>query len=147
MFALSSASEVPFMFISVKLLRRFGALSLLAVSAGGIALRLLLWALFPFKPVIIAAQLLHSLCFGIYHPAAVQFISTVFPAEKRGRGMPVYLALGSGLPALLGNMTGGVIVQGIGYRPLFGIYAGTAAAAVLIFCVMSIGDRSNCQKI
>jgi PPP family 3-phenylpropionic acid transporter len=136
MFALSSASEVPFMFISVILLRRFGALPLLALSAGGIALRLLLWALFPYKPVIIAAQLLHSLCFGIYHPAAVQFISSVFPAEQRGRGMPVYLALGSGLPALLGNMIGGVIVQGIGYRPLFAVYAGTAAAAVLIFCVM-----------
>jgi len=136
MFALSSASEVPFMFLSVKLLRRFGALSLLALSAGGIALRLLLWALFPYKAVIIAAQLLHSLCFGIYHPAAVQFISSVFPAKKRGIGMPVYLALGSGLPALLGNMTGGVIVQTIGYRPLFAIYAGTAVIAIVIFFVM-----------
>jgi PPP family 3-phenylpropionic acid transporter len=136
MFALSSASEVPFMFISVKLLRRFGALPLLAVSAGGIALRLLLWALFPYKPVIIAAQLLHSLCFGIYHPAAIQFISSVFPAEKRGMGMPVYLALGSGLPALLGNMIGGIIVQGAGYPSLFAIYAGTAAMAVLIFFAM-----------
>jgi PPP family 3-phenylpropionic acid transporter len=138
MFALSSASEVPLMFISVKLLRRFSALSLLALSAGGIALRLLLWAIFPYKPVIIAAQLLHSLCYGIYHPAAVQFISSVFPAEKRGIGMPVYLALGSGLPALLGNMIGGVIVQGAGYRPLFAIYAGSAAAAVLIFCFMRV---------
>jgi len=145
MFALSSLSEVPIMFISVKLLRRFGALPLLAVSAGGIALRLLLWALFPNKPVIIAAQLLHALCFGTYHPAAVQFISSVFPAKKRGIGMPVYLALGSGLPALLGNMTGGVIVEGLGYRPLFAIYAGTAAAAVLIFCFMknSINSCTN----
>jgi len=136
MFALSSASEVPIMFISVKLLRRFGALPLLAVSAGGIALRLLLWALFPQKPVIIAAQLLHALCFGTYHPAAVQFISSVFPAKKRGIGMPMYLALGSGLPALLGNMTGGVLVESIGYRPLFAVYAGVAAFAVLIFCLM-----------
>jgi PPP family 3-phenylpropionic acid transporter len=138
MFALSSASEVPFMFLSVALLRRFGALPLLAVSAGGIALRLLLWAVFPYKAVIIGAQLLHSLCFGIYHPAAVQFISSVFPARKRGIGMPVYLALGSGLPALIGNMTGGVIVQGIGYRPLFAIYSGTAAAAVLIYFLMGV---------
>jgi PPP family 3-phenylpropionic acid transporter len=136
MFALSSASEVPFMYISVMLLRRFGALPLLALSAGGIALRLLLWALFPYKPVVIAAQLLHSLCYGIYHPAAVQFISSVFPAKKRGIGMPVYLALGSGFPSLLGNMAGGVIVESIGYRPLFAIYAGTAAVAVLIFCFM-----------
>jgi PPP family 3-phenylpropionic acid transporter len=142
MFALSSASEVPFMFLSVKLLRRFGALPLLALSAGGITLRLLLWALFPYKSIIIAAQLLHSLCFGIYHPAAVRFISSIFPAEKRGIGMPVYLALGSGLPALLGNMIGGVIVQGIGYRPLFAIYAGTAAIALLIFFVMGVKGRS-----
>jgi MFS transporter, PPP family, 3-phenylpropionic acid transporter len=134
MFALSSASEVPIMFISVKILRRFGALPLLAVSAGGIALRLLLWAIFPYKPIIIAGQLLHALCFGVYHPAAVQFISSVFPAKQRGIGMPVYLALGSGLPALLGNMAGGVIVEGLGYRPLFAIYAGTAVIAILIFC-------------
>jgi PPP family 3-phenylpropionic acid transporter len=145
MFALSSAAEVPFMFISVKLLRRFGALPLLALSAGGIALRLLLWAIFPYKPVIIAAQLLHSLCYGIYHPAAVQFISSVFPAEKRGIGMPVYLALGSGLPALIGNMTGGVIVEAAGYRPLFAIYALAAAAAVLIFYIMR--KKSHARKM
>ncbi|MDR2717908.1 MAG: MFS transporter [Treponema sp.] len=136
MFALSSASEVPFMFISAMLLRRFGALTLLAFSAAGITVRLLLWALFPYKAVIIAAQLLHSLCFGIYHPAAVQFISSVFPAKKRGRGMPVYLALGSGLPALIGNMIGGAVVESAGYRPLFAIYAGVAGASVVIFFVM-----------
>jgi PPP family 3-phenylpropionic acid transporter len=136
MFALSSASEVPFMFLSVALIRRFGALPLLALSAGGIAVRLLLWALFPYKAVIIAAQLLHSLCYGIYHPAAVHFISSVFPANKRGRGMPVYLALGSGLPALIGNIMGGAVVQAAGYRPLFAVFAGIAAVAVLIFCIM-----------
>jgi PPP family 3-phenylpropionic acid transporter len=133
MFALSSAAEVPFMFLSSKLLRRFGSLSLLALSAAGICLRLMLWALFPFKGCIIAAQLLHSLCFGIYHPAAVHFISSVFPAEKRGRGMPVYLALGSGLPALIGNMAGGAIVETSGYRPFFVVYAAVAGIAVLIF--------------
>jgi PPP family 3-phenylpropionic acid transporter len=136
MFALSSASEVPFMFISVALLRRFGALPLLALSAVGITVRLLLWALFPYRAVIIAAQLLHSLCFGVYHPAAVQFISSVFPANKRGRGMPVYRALGSGLPALIGNIIGGAVVESAGYRPLFAIYAGVAGAAVVIFFVM-----------
>ena len=136
MFALSSASEVPFMFISAALLRRFGALRLLALSAAGITVRLLLWALFPSRAVIIAAQLLHSLCFGIYHPAAVHFIASVFPAKERGKGMPVYLALGSGLPALIGNMIGGAVVESAGYRPLFAIYAGVAGISVLIFFVM-----------
>jgi PPP family 3-phenylpropionic acid transporter len=136
MFALSSAAEVPFMFISAALICRFGSLPLLALSAAGISLRLVLWALFPFKGCIIAAQLLHSLCFGIYHPAAVHFITSVFPAEKRGRGMPVYLALGSGLPTLMGNMAGGVIVEAGGYRLLFALYAAVAGISLLIYAAM-----------
>jgi PPP family 3-phenylpropionic acid transporter len=143
MFALSSAAEVPFMFISAALLRRFGSLPLLALSAAGICVRLLLWALFPFKGCIIAAQLLHSLCFGIYHPAAVHFISSVFPAEKRGMGMPVYLALGSGLPTLIGNMIGGAVVEASGYRPLFAVYAVVAGVSLLIYAAMRLGHRDS----
>jgi len=133
MFALASVAEVPCMFVSAALIRRFGPLPLLAAAAAGICLRLLIWAVLPFKGWIIAAQLLHSLCFGIYHPAAVHFIATVFPAEKRGRGMPVYLALGSGLPALIGNIAGGAVVEAAGYRNLFALYAAVAGVAVLIY--------------
>jgi len=143
MFALASVAEVPCMFVSAALIRRFGAMPLLALSAVGIGLRLLLWALFPFKACIIAAQLLHSLCFGIYHPAAVHFIATVFPAEKRGRGMPVYLALGSGLPALIGNIAGGAVVESAGYRPLFAVYAAIAGVAALIYGVMRLWHRQK----
>ena len=133
MFALASAAEVPCMFISARLLRRFGALPLLALAAGGITVRLLIWALFPFKVPIIAAQLLHSLCFGIYHPAAVYFIASTFPPEKRGVGMSIYLALGSGLPSLIGNMAGGALAEAAGYRPLFAVYASFTGLAVLCY--------------
>jgi len=143
MFALSSTAEVPFMFLSAGLLRRFGSLPLLALSAAGICLRLIIWALFPIKGCIIAGQLLHSLCFGIYHPAAVHFISSVFPAEKRGRGMPVYLALGSGLPTLIGNMVGGAVVEASGYRPLFAIYAAVAGICLLIYGAMRLSRTSQ----
>jgi PPP family 3-phenylpropionic acid transporter len=140
MFALATAAEVPCMFISGRLLRRFDPIHLLALSAGGISLRLLIWAAFPFKGCIIAAQLLHSLCFGIFHPAAINFISTVFPPEKRAMGMSVYLALGSGLPSLIGNMLGGAIVETAGYRLLFAGYAAfTGAAIVLYFCMRLTG--------
>jgi PPP family 3-phenylpropionic acid transporter len=148
MFALSSLAEVPFMFISAALVRRFGSLPLLAMSAAGICLRLILWAVFPFKGCIIASQLLHALCFGTYHPAAVHFISTVFPAEKRGVGMPVYLALGTGLPALIGNMIGGGVVEASGFRALFALYAAVAGVAVLIYAVMTAGNtfKKNARR-
>jgi PPP family 3-phenylpropionic acid transporter len=136
MFAVATASEVPLMFVSRSLIRRFGSLPLLAVSVVGLCVRLLIMALLPFKPFIVMSQMLHSLCFGVYYPAAVDFIAGIFPAKRRGTGMSVYLIVGSGLPALISNIAGGAIVQAAGYRPLFAIYAGVAAAAFLIYRAM-----------
>jgi len=141
MFALAAASEVPFMFLSGKLIRRFGALPLLALSAAAVCLRLLVLAFLPFKPCIIVSQLLHSLCFGIFHPSAVHFFASIFPAKKRGTGMSVYLILGSGIPALISNMAGGVIVEAAGYQSLFTLYAAISGAAVLIWIVVRLNRK------
>ncbi|MCL1813044.1 MAG: MFS transporter [Treponema sp.] len=136
MFALATSTEIPCIFFSARIIRRFGALPLLFLASLGVCVRLLLWAVFPFKPVIVAAQLLHSLCFGIFHPAAINFFTRVFPAEKRGLGMSIYLALGSGLPALIGNMAGGSIVEAAGFRFLFGVYAAISGTAALVYFVL-----------
>ena len=143
MFALATAAEVPSMFVSARLLRRFGALPLLALAAAGISLRLFIWAFFPARLPVAAAQLLHSLCFGLYHPAAVYFIASVFPPAKRALGMSVYLALGSGLPALIGNMAGGALAETAGYRALFTVYAAVSAGAFLFYGIPRIPGLSK----
>ncbi|MDR1506741.1 MAG: MFS transporter [Treponema sp.] len=136
MFALATACEVPCMFISWRLIRRFGPLPLLALAAAAISLRLGIYALFPVKAWIISAQLLHTLCFGIFHPAAVAFIVQSIPPEKRAMGMSLYLSLGSGLPSLVGNVLGGAIVEQSGYSWLFFVYSTfTLAAAALFFAL------------
>ena len=136
MFGLSASSEIPFFFHSRALIRRFGSLSLLALAATAVCVRLLIYAFFPLKPFIVIAQLLHSLSFGIYYPAAIDFISRVFPPEKRGFGMSLFLALGQGTPVLIANMAGGAIVERAGYQSLFIMYAAVSAAAVLVYGVL-----------
>jgi PPP family 3-phenylpropionic acid transporter len=135
MYALSAGSEIPFILFSDRIVRRFGALPLLAFSTAAVCVRLLLLAFFTVKAVFIGAQLLHALCYGVFHPAAINFISRVFPPEKRGLGMSIYLALGTGLPTLIGNMAGGGIVEAAGYRFLLAIYAAVSGAAVILYCL------------
>jgi PPP family 3-phenylpropionic acid transporter len=143
MFALATACEVPFMFISSALIRRFGPLPLLALAAAGIGLRLGMYALFPLKGVIIGAQLLHSLCFGLLHPAAVAFISQFIPPEKRAIGMSLYLSLGSGLPTLLGNVLGGFIVNYSGYPALFASFSVFTVIALIIYALLLLAKASR----
>ncbi|MCL2127836.1 MAG: MFS transporter, partial [Treponema sp.] len=121
--ALASLSEIPFLYISSRVIRRFGAPRVLVFSSAMVAVRCALYALFPFKAGIIAAQLLHSFCFGLFHPAAISFISGCVPQRQRSFGMNVYLSLGTALPLFVGNFAGGFIVEYAGYRPLFAVFS------------------------
>ena len=139
MFAVSSFSEIPFMFLSGRLIRRFGPGKLLAVSAAGIGIRLSLYAFFPFRPVILAAQVLHALCFGLFHPAAVALISGCVPPERRALGMSLYLSLGTGFPAFLGNIMGGLVLEQWGYTVLFSSFVIFPLLAMGLFFLITPG--------
>jgi PPP family 3-phenylpropionic acid transporter len=133
MFALAAASEVPFMFLSSFLIKRYRAFPLLALSAAAIGLRLLLYAFFPCRGSIIAAQCLNSVSYGIFHPAAIAFITHSIPPERRALGMTIYLSLGTGLPTLIGNVLGGAIVEHAGYFWLFSSFSLFGFAGLGIF--------------
>lgn len=146
MTALASIAEIPFMYFSSRLIRRFGVMPVLAVTSAVVALRLALYAIFPVKAGVIIAQLLHSFCFGLFHPAAVAFISDSVPSEQRSFGMTLYLSLGCGIPMFIGNFIGGFVVDYVGYRSLFGSFTvfgilGAAIYVVYYFC----GDAKRRQ--
>jgi PPP family 3-phenylpropionic acid transporter len=122
MWALASAAEIPFLYLSHRLIRRFGALPILAFTSAMVGLRLSLYAAFPFKAGVIIAQLLHSFCYGLFHPAAVAFIAECVPPEHRAFGMTLYFSVGLGIPTFIGNFAGGFIVDHAGYRSLFGYF-------------------------
>ncbi|MDR1363043.1 MAG: MFS transporter, partial [Spirochaetaceae bacterium] len=102
MWALSSGSEIAFIFLSKRLLQRFKALPLMAFATSVIILRYAIILLFPSSGGIIASQLTHSICFGVFHPAAVSFITSCVPPARRALGMSLYLSLGTGVPTLIG---------------------------------------------
>jgi len=135
MSALASAVEIPFMYISHRIIRRFGAMPIIATASVMVVVRLLLYAVFPFKAGIIIAQLLHSFCFGLFHPAAVSFISSCVPPEQRSFGMALYTSLGNGLPLLIGNFLGGFIVEHFGFRFLYGSFTVFPIISLLVYFI------------
>jgi PPP family 3-phenylpropionic acid transporter len=145
LFALASASEIPCMFISNRLIRRFGPLRLLMIASVAIGIRISILAFFPYRSAVVASQMLHSLCFGLFHPAAVAFISGSVPPERRALGMTLYLSIGTGLPALLGNMLGGYLVDHWGYRTLFGTFALFTLPAIGLYFFISRYRRAQAK--
>lgn len=131
--AISALSEVPFILLSNKILRRRSPLRLITLTTAVIAVRLLCLALFPSKLVLVITQTLHSLTFGVFHPAAIAFIVANVPPEKRAVGMTVYMSLGTGFSTFLGNIIGGLLIQHAGYPALFGSFISFALLALLLY--------------
>jgi PPP family 3-phenylpropionic acid transporter len=135
MWALSSGSEIPFIFLSKRLIRRFGAMPLIALATVAILVRYAIITLFPSRTGIILSQLTHSVCYGVFHPAAVSFIASCVKPEHRALGMSLYLALGTGVPTLLGAFGGGLIVEHYGYGKLFMFFSIFAVLALLVYII------------
>ncbi|MDR2803311.1 MAG: MFS transporter [Treponema sp.] len=135
MWALSSGSEIAFIFLSKRLIRRFKAMPLMAFATAAILARYAIILLFPSKTGIVLSQLTHSVCFGIFHPAAVSFIASCVPPAQRALGMSLYLSLGTGVPTLLGNFAGGFIVEYLGYPELFMLFSIFAILGLVIYFI------------
>jgi PPP family 3-phenylpropionic acid transporter len=133
MWALSSGSEIAFIFLSKSLIRRFKALPLMAFATFAILVRYAIILIFPSGGGVVASQLTHSVCYGVFHPAAVSFISSCVPPERRALGMSLYLSLGTGVPTLIGNISGGFIVEYLGYRELFLFFSLFAVFGLLLY--------------
>jgi PPP family 3-phenylpropionic acid transporter len=133
MWALSSGSEIAFIFLSKPLIRRFKALPLMAFATFAILVRYAIILIFPSGGGVVVSQLTHSVCYGVFHPAAVSFIASCVPPEQRALGMSLYLSLGTGVPTLIGNILGGFIVEYSGYKALFLFFSLFAVLGLILY--------------
>jgi PPP family 3-phenylpropionic acid transporter len=140
-FATASLTEIPVMFLAKRIIRRFGALPLLALGSFFTGVRVLLYALVPSPGGVIAGQLLHFVSYGIFHNAAIAFVSSHVPPARRALGITIYLSLGTGLPAFAGNILAGFIIGLAGWKNLFLVYGCCSVLPLALYACMRRLDR------
>ncbi|MDR3356116.1 MAG: MFS transporter [Spirochaetaceae bacterium] len=147
LWALSSGSEIAFIFLSKRLIRRFRALPLIAFATLAILVRYAVLLAFPSKGGVVLSQLTHSVCYGVFHPAAVSFIASCVPPEQRALGMSLYLSLGTGVPTLIGNICGGFIVEYSGYPALFLSFSLFAVLGLFLYFAARKHINNHCCPV
>lgn len=133
LWALSAAAEVPFMFLSGWFVKKLGTSKILFLSVVAITVRNLIYALVPTFGGAVAGQLLHSVCFGLFHPAAILFVAERAPKRYMVVAMTIYTSVAVGISSALGNILGGFVIQDFGYRTLFFLFAVFPAFGALSF--------------
>ena len=146
--SLGQLAEIVTMLVLGTVLARLGWKITMIVGILGHALRFTVFAFFADSvPTIIAAQLLHGVCYAFFFATVYIFVDDAFPKDVRSsaQGLFNFLILGVGnviasflFPTLIGRLThldaaGAKVVD---YQKLFLVPAGLALVAMLLLALL-----------
>lgn len=97
---------------------RYGPKRIFLIGVTGFTLASLACALAPSAPVLIAARAVQGLTAALIAPQTMALIVHLFPAERRGRALGVWAAVG-GAAMAAGPVIGGLLVAWTGWRGIF----------------------------
>ncbi|MBR6574835.1 MAG: YbfB/YjiJ family MFS transporter [Clostridia bacterium] len=130
--------ELPMMFASGWLLKRFSAGGLLTLSFFCNGVKLLLLCVAPSLPFLYAVMVFSMFCFGIFGFASVLFVNSIAGVQEKVRAQSLLsLCYTGGLGGILGNLLSGALIGVIGLNCLFLLSAGLclAGAGVMVLCL------------
>ena len=94
------------------------------------------WSLIGFLPenlpVVLIAQAMHAITFGVYHAVAIQLIHRYFSGRHQGKGQALYSSLSFGAGGAVGALYAGYSWDFIGPLTMWMVSAGFSLAGVFI---------------
>lgn len=112
---------------------RYGPKRLFLAGLAGFTLASLACALAPDAPVLIATRAVQGLAAALIAPQIMSLIVHLFPAERRGRALGVFGAVG-GAAMAAGPVVGGLLVAWTGWRGIFLINLPVGVAGWIAAC-------------
>jgi MFS family permease len=129
---------------------RIGRRPLLLLAWSAMTIRLGLIALCRSPAQVLVTQVLDGLAQGLFGVLAAAWVTDRFADSRRAGEAQVLVGSCLVLGSALGPLVAGLIVEGLGYRGLFGLLAGVSGAATLIVLTLvpeTLRDRSSSLHI
>nr|MCR5271738.1 MFS transporter [Lachnospiraceae bacterium] len=134
--------EMPMLFASPILLKKFSAKTLVTVSFIFNGIKVWLAAIAPSLGFIYMMSVMNVLCSGIYVFASVMFVNSIVGPREKVRAQAL-VVLCQSIGSILGNSYAGVMLDVIGLRPMF---LGAGSFAVLAGIIMILFAKNETEK-
>ncbi|MBI1425345.1 MAG: MFS transporter [Gammaproteobacteria bacterium] len=120
LWALGVIAEIGIFMIMHHLFKRYSLRGLMLFSLAMAAVRWLLIAVFPVHlGIMLFAQLLHAVTFGVFHATAIRLVHQLFRGRHQGKGQALYSSLSFGAGGAVGSLYSGLAWDHIGRPAVF----------------------------
>lgn len=128
----STISEIPVLFFSGNMLRRWGPRGVLTISLAAYVLRAVGYSAATQPWQAVALQLLHGLTFSALWAAGVNFAGEVAPKGLGATAQGVFSSTLMGLGGISGAFIGGLLLDQLGGAGVFRVSAAIVMAGLLL---------------
>ncbi|OGN90391.1 MAG: hypothetical protein A2Y88_00480 [Chloroflexi bacterium RBG_13_48_10] len=138
---ISSIGELPVLFFTNRLLKRFGAFGLLGLSMALTGVRLLLYAGLNFTAGILLFQLFNGMTFPLFWVAGVSYADENSPTEMKATAQGLMGSMTFGFGAATGGLVGGLMLGSIGGRWMYLIFGCVVLVSLGIIFLLARVNR------
>jgi PPP family 3-phenylpropionic acid transporter len=130
---IATISEIPVLFFMNRLIRRWGARRLMAVSIAAYALRAFLVSLATAPETILLIQTIHGATFALLIGAGVTLADEMAPKGLKATGQGLFSAMMGGVGVATGAVLGGWIFEHYGAPATFRVMSAIAIAGLVLW--------------
>lgn len=134
--ALNAIFEIPFMFLSGRFIRRFGAKPLIFICTAAVTVRMACYAFVPGITGVVLGQALHSLTFGLFYPSCIMYCAQAARSPRASVVSMTLFSMTSSLANVIGSLAGGWLIDTAGYRTMFCIFGVMPLAGLAVYAVL-----------
>jgi PPP family 3-phenylpropionic acid transporter len=124
----SGLAEIPAMLVAARVAQWIGLRGMFVGSALIYGVATSSWIVLESAEVIIATRLITGVAFAWVLVCVVLTIARLLPSELQATGQSLYQTFGFGFGAIIANIVGGQLYEGIGHGAVFGL--GTVLAVI-----------------
>ena len=133
---ISTFSEIPVMFFSDRLLRRFGARGMLVIAMTTIGLRLVCYSFIVQPWIVMVIQLCHGFTFAAIYTAGVYYAGQIAPPGLKATTQGMFSGTLMGFGAAAGGLLGGLLLDHFSPGGMYGIIGAVTLVGLLLFLVV-----------
>ena len=132
----STLSEIPAMFFSDRLLRRFGTRGMLIIAMPAISLRLICYSLVTQAWVVLLIQLSHGLTYAAIYTAGVYYADQVAPPGMQATTQGMFSGTLMGFGSAAGAFLGGILLDRFTPGGMFAITGMLVLVGLILFLLV-----------
>lgn len=140
---MQAGSEVPFMIMSAKLIKKFNIKFLIVFSLFAYIIKYIAPVLTTSVWGIVFLQSLQGISFGIFLTSAMKYITLISPDGLQNTATTLAVAVYGGVGNIAGNAIGGLIADNFGVKMVYILSAILAACSAIIFLLFGFKKNNS----